>query len=56
MLGRKAFLHWYTSEGMEEEQFTDAEAEMNDVSSLYRSFQDGMVEGDLEDEDDDDDY
>ena len=52
MFRRKAFLHWYTSEGMEEAEFTKAQEEMNDVASLYRSFEDERVEGDLESDDD----
>merc|ERR1712166_69189 len=27
---RKAFLHWYTGEGMDEMEFTEAESNMND--------------------------
>lgn len=33
MFRRKAFLHWYTGEGMDEMEFTEAESNMN-VSSL----------------------
>jgi hypothetical protein len=31
MFRRKAFLHWYTGEGMDEMEFTEAEANMNDL-------------------------
>jgi tubulin beta len=34
MFRRKAFLHWYTGEGMDEMEFTEAESNMNDLSSL----------------------
>jgi hypothetical protein len=30
MFGRKAFLHWYTGEGMDEMDFTEAESNMQD--------------------------
>merc|ERR1712072_1608509 len=30
MFRRKAFLHWYTGEGMDEMEFTEAESNMND--------------------------
>jgi len=33
MFRRKAFLHWYTSEGMDELEFTDAESNLNDLIS-----------------------
>jgi hypothetical protein len=29
MYRRKAFLHWYTGEGMDEMEFTEAESNMN---------------------------
>merc|ERR1712224_169731 len=32
MFRRKAFLHWYTGEGMDEMEFTEAESNMNDLS------------------------
>jgi tubulin beta len=39
MFMRRAFLHWYTSEGMEEMEFTDAESNMNDLVSEYQQYQ-----------------
>ena len=30
---RKAFLHWYTNEGMDELEFTEAESEMSELVS-----------------------
>jgi tubulin beta len=33
MFKRKAFLHWYTGEGMDEMEFTEAESNMNDLVS-----------------------
>lgn len=37
MFRRKAFLHWYTGEGMDEMEFTEAESNMNDLVSEYVS-------------------
>ncbi len=34
MFRRKAFLHWYTGEGMDEMEFTEAESNMNGETSL----------------------
>ncbi|PWA52011.1 hypothetical protein CTI12_AA458460 [Artemisia annua] len=34
MFRRKAFLHWYTGEGMDEMEFTEAESNMNDLASV----------------------
>ena len=35
MFRRKAFLHWYTGEGMDEMEFTEAESNMNDLVCDY---------------------
>ena len=58
MFRRKAFLHWYTGEGMDEMEFTEAESNMNDLVSEYQQYQDAtadMDEGDFEDEGPEDD-
>jgi len=44
MFQRKAFLHWYTGEGMDEMEFTEAEANMNDLVSEYQQYQDATAE------------
>jgi tubulin beta len=44
MFRRKAFLHWYTGEGMDEMEFTEAESNMNDLISEYQQYQDATVE------------
>ena len=44
MFRRKAFLHWYTSEGMDEMEFTEAESNMNDLVSEYQQYQDATTE------------
>ncbi|EEB08831.1 tubulin beta Nda3 [Schizosaccharomyces japonicus yFS275] len=47
MFRRKAFLHWYTGEGMDEMEFTEAESNMNDLVSEYQQYQEaGIDEGD----------
>lgn len=38
MFRRKAFLHWYTGEGMDETEFTECESNMNDLVSEYESY------------------
>ena len=53
MFRRKAFLHWYTGEGMDEMEFTEAESNMNDLVSEYQQYQELEV-GDEEEFDDED--
>ncbi|EFX03418.1 beta-tubulin [Grosmannia clavigera kw1407] len=48
MFRRKAFLHWYTGEGMDEMEFTEAESNMNDLVSEYQQYQDATAEDDEE--------
>ena len=52
MFKRKAFLHWYTGEGMDEMEFTEAESNMNDLVSEYQQYQDATIEeeGEFEEE------
>ncbi|KAJ3037121.1 Tubulin beta-4B chain [Rhizophlyctis rosea] len=44
MFLRKAFLHWYTGEGMDEMEFTEAESNMNVLASEYHQYQDATAE------------
>mmetsp|Transcript_34709 Transcript_34709/g.81845 ORF Transcript_34709/g.81845 Transcript_34709/m.81845 type:complete len:446 (-) Transcript_34709:384-1721(-) len=44
MFRRKAFLHWYTGEGMDEMEFTEAESNLNDLVSEYQQYQDAMAD------------
>ena len=55
MFRRKAFLHWYTGEGMDEMEFTEAESNMNDLVSEYQQYQDATAEeeGEFEEEEED---
>uniref|UniRef100_A0A915A9L1 Tubulin beta chain n=1 Tax=Parascaris univalens TaxID=6257 RepID=A0A915A9L1_PARUN len=51
MFRRKAFLHWYTGEGMDEMEFTEAESNMNDLISEYQQYQEATIEEEGEFED-----
>eukprot|EP01104_Vermistella_antarctica_P019801 TRINITY_DN7_c0_g2_i1.p1 TRINITY_DN7_c0_g2~~TRINITY_DN7_c0_g2_i1.p1 ORF type:complete len:470 (-),score=168.53 TRINITY_DN7_c0_g2_i1:111-1520(-) len=53
MFRRKAFLHWYIGEGMEEMELTEAESNMNDLVSEYQQYQEASVSDDEDDEFDD---
>jgi tubulin beta len=44
MFRRKAFLHWYTTEGMDEMEFTEAESNMNDLVHEYQQYQDATAD------------
>jgi tubulin beta len=46
MFRRKAFTFWYTAEGMDEMEFTEAEANMNDLISEYQQYQDASPDDD----------
>lgn len=50
MFRRKAFLHWYTGEGMDEQEFMEAQANMMDLISEYEQYQEASVEDDYGDE------
>ncbi|KAL0297666.1 UNVERIFIED_CONTAM: Tubulin beta-2 chain [Sesamum radiatum] len=50
MFRRKAFLHWYTGEGMDEMEFTEAESNMNDLVAEYQQYQDATADEEYEDE------
>ena len=38
MLARKAYLHWYTGEGMDEGEFSEAESNLTDLISEYSEY------------------
>ncbi|KAG1319814.1 hypothetical protein G6F62_011659 [Rhizopus arrhizus] len=50
MFRRKAFLHWYTGEGMDEMEFTEAESNMNDLVSEYQQYQEATADEDYDEE------
>ena len=43
MYQRKAFLHWYIGEGMDQTEFTEAETNMIDLISEYQQYQEATV-------------
>merc|ERR1712218_236881 len=53
MYKRKAFLHWYKGEGMDEMEFKEDDKKVRDLITEYQDKQDAVV--DLEDDGDDDD-
>ena len=50
MYKRKAFLHWYKGEGMDEMEFQEADKNVRDLVTEYQDKQDAVVE--LDDEED----
>jgi tubulin beta len=57
MFRRKAFLHWFTEEGMDDMEFTEAESNMNDLVAEYIQYEratatDDEEEGESQFEDD----
>nr|AGE89242.1 beta-tubulin [Pleurobrachia bachei] len=50
MFRRKAFLHWYTGEGMDEMEFTEAQSNMVDLIAEYQQYQEARID------DEDDEY
>ncbi|CAG9853927.1 unnamed protein product [Phyllotreta striolata] len=53
MFRRKAFLHWYTGEGMEEMEFIEAETSVTDLISEYQRFEINVDDNLCVEEDDD---
>merc|ERR1711959_52413 len=47
MFRRKAFLHWYTGEGMDEMEFTEAESNENDLIAEYQQYQDASIDDEV---------
>merc|ERR1712154_360327 len=65
MYKRKAFLHWYKGEGMDEMEFQEADKNVRDLITEYQDKDDTVIDSDGEydsagddydDSDDDDDY
>jgi len=52
MYRRKAFVHWYLEEGMEEVEFTEAESNMHDLISEYQQYEIVDLDGDNPPDDD----
>ena len=51
---RKAFLHWYKGEGMDEMEFQEADKNVRDLVTEYQDKQDAVVEDDDNDDEDGD--
>jgi len=47
MFKRKAFLHWFTEEGMDEMEFTEAESNMNDLVAEYQQYEQAGVDDEV---------
>lgn len=54
MYRRKAFLHWYKGEGMDEMEFQEADKNVRDLITEYQDKQDATYEEEEEDEEDED--
>merc|ERR1712146_127177 len=50
MYRRKAFLHWYKGEGMDEMEFQEADKNVRDLITEYQDKQDAEVGGDDDEE------
>ncbi|CAF4682820.1 unnamed protein product [Rotaria sp. Silwood1] len=48
LLRRKAFLHWYTGEGLDEMELIQAESNMLDLMAEYQQYQDISIEEEVE--------
>ncbi|KAK9379005.1 Tubulin/FtsZ, GTPase domain-containing protein [Kockiozyma suomiensis] len=48
MFRRKAFLHWYTGEGMDEMEFTEAEGNLNDLIAEYQQYQEASADDEVD--------
>lgn len=46
MFRRRAILHWYTAEGMDEMEFTESESNLMDLVSEYQQHQEAGVDED----------
>merc|ERR1712070_1012655 len=53
MYRRKAFLHWYKGEGMDEMEFQEADKNVRDLITEYQDKQDATYEEEDEEEDED---
>jgi len=51
MFAKKAFLHWYTGEGMDEMEFTEAESNMVDLIAEYQQYFEATADDDAQDQD-----
>lgn len=54
MFRRKAFLHWYTGEGMDELEFSESGSNVTDVISEYQQYQEATIDDVVYDTESDD--
>ena len=47
MFKRRAFLHWYTKEGMDEMEFTESESNLIDLVNEYQQYQEAALEDEI---------
>ncbi|GMK56852.1 hypothetical protein CspeluHIS016_0306920 [Cutaneotrichosporon spelunceum] len=47
---RKAYVHWYTGEGMDEMEFTEAESNLADLVDEYDQYESAQLDDEYEDE------
>lgn len=47
MFKKRAFIHWYTNEGMDEMEFSEAESNMNDLVAEYIQYQEAGTEEEI---------
>jgi len=47
MFRRKAFVHWYTEEGMDDLEFTEAESNVNDLIAEYQQYGEATADDEL---------
>lgn len=52
MFRRRAFLHWYTTEGMDVMEFTEADSNMNDLIAEYQQYEETGLDEESYEEDD----
>ena len=48
MFRKKAFMHWYTGEGMDEHEFSASESNVNDLISEYQQYEDMTADDPLD--------
>merc|ERR1711965_80639 len=46
--GVKAYLHWYTGEGMDEMEFQEAESNVTDLVAEYTQYEEATVDQEVE--------
>ena len=52
-------MHWYTGEGMDEQEFIEAESNLNDLIAEYQQYQDATADDEQEfeeEEEEEDEY